>query len=115
MEIKRDYTGIGSAGSEGYLTLLIYPENKSEFTVHHPDKSGSTTIIVENSSDNIGISMSGLSKSHILNINMNQRPKKVELDGIVLSDSVNYHFDQLKNKLIIKTTQYSKGQYLIQK
>ena len=47
MDIKRDYTGIGNKDSEGYLTLLIYPDGKNEFTVHHPDKSGSTKIRTE--------------------------------------------------------------------
>jgi alpha-D-xyloside xylohydrolase len=115
LDIKRDYTGLGDKNSEGYLILLIYPESKNEFTVHHPDKSGSTTISVENNPENIRVLLSGISKPHVLNIAMNQAPKKVELDGIALSDSVNYHFDQAKNKLIIKTNQYSTGQYLIQK
>ena len=41
MNIKRSYTEIGDTSSNGYLTLLIYPDGKNEFTVHHPDKNPS--------------------------------------------------------------------------
>lgn len=115
LDIKRNYTSLGDKSSEGYLTLLIYPENKSEFTVHHPDKSGSTSVLVEDNPEKISISVSGVHKPHILNINLPTLPKKVELDGSVLLDTVNYHFDKDRKKLVIRTDQYLLGNYLIQK
>ncbi|MBV5316011.1 MAG: hypothetical protein JZU47_22115 [Prolixibacteraceae bacterium] len=115
MDIKRDYTGLGDKNSEGYLTLLIYPENTNEFIVHHPDKSGSTTVLVEDNPEKINISMSGVHKPHVLNINISSAPKKVVLDGSVLSDSLNYRFDKDRNKLIIRTDQYSTGSYVVYK
>ena len=115
MDIKRDYTGIGNRNSEGYLTLLIYPEGISEFTVHHTDKSGSTKIVTEDSGDALKITFEGIHKPHILNINLNSRPGRVELDGKVLSDSSDFQFDVLKNKLIIKTETYQMGHYVIYK
>ena len=113
MDIKRGYTGIGDKSSEGSLTLLIYPNVKNEFTVYHPDKSGSTTVIVEADQEKINISLSNVHKSHILNINMPEKPKMVELDDAVLIDSVNYNFDEKRNKLIIRTGHYSSGKYTI--
>jgi alpha-glucosidase (family GH31 glycosyl hydrolase) len=113
MDIKRDYTGIGDRNSEGYLTFLIYPYGKSEFTVHHPDKSGSTLVEVEDHAERINISVSNVHKSHILKINLNQKPEKVELDGTVLLDSLNWTFDEAHNKLIIKTDNYKEGKYSI--
>jgi alpha-glucosidase (family GH31 glycosyl hydrolase) len=113
MDVKRNYTGIGDKNSEGYLTLLIYPYRINEFTVHHPDKSGSTKIFVEDTPDNIRITIDELHKPHILNIYMETPPGRVELDGNVLSDSSDYHFDYERNKLIIRTDEYNGGKYLI--
>lgn len=113
MDVTRAYTGIGDKSSEGYLTLLIYPEERNTFTVHHPDESGSTSVTVEDGPEKINISLEGMNKPHILNINLTTPPEKVELDGSVLSDPENYSFDSNRNKLIIKTGRYSTGKYLI--
>jgi alpha-glucosidase (family GH31 glycosyl hydrolase) len=113
MDIKRNYTGIGDKNSERYLTLLIYPHGKNEFTVHHPDKRGSTSVLVEDVPGKINISLGGIHKSHILNINMSVKPKKVELDNTVLIDSADYIFDEKRNKLIIRTGDYGIGEYTI--
>ena len=113
MDIKRDYTCIGDRNSDGSLTLLIYPKGKNEFTVYHPDKSGSTKIVTEDSPDKIIITLDGLHKPHILNINMESKPCQVELDGTILSDTSDYIFDIGRNKLIIKTCNYKTGRYII--
>jgi len=115
MNVTRDYTGIGDKSSKGYLTLLIYPDGNSEFTVHHPDKSGSTSVKVEDHPGQMTVALEGIHKSHILNINLRAKPKKVELDNTVLSDSVNYHFDEMRGKLIIRTDSYMEGKYVIYK
>jgi alpha-D-xyloside xylohydrolase len=113
MDIKREYTRIGNQNSTGYLTLLIYPNGKNEFTVYHPDKSGSTSVSVTDDSEKISVTLENIHKPHILNINIPAKPKKVELDHVLLQDSVNYNFDQKLNKLIIKTDNYLIGNYLI--
>ena len=113
MDIKRDYTRIGDKSSAGYLTLLIYPHGKSDFTVWHPDKSGSTTVMAEENPGEIHISLGNIHKPHILNIQMDKKPLKVVLDNVILIDSVNYTFDQKRSKLIIKTDSYSQGYYSI--
>ncbi len=113
LDIKRDYTRIGDKNSSGYLTLLIYPHGESEFTVYHPDKSGNTTIKVEDNTGEIRITLGNLHKPHILNIHLSSSPKKVLLDNVILSDTVNYNFDAKLSKLIIKTDQYSEGKYVI--
>jgi len=115
MNVTRDYTGIGDKSSEGYLTLLIYPDGNSEFTVHHPDKSGSTSVKVEDHPGQMTVSLKGIHKSHILNINMPAKPKRVELDNAVLSDPVNYYFDQVRGRLIIRTDSFNVGKYIIYK
>jgi alpha-glucosidase (family GH31 glycosyl hydrolase) len=115
LDIKRDYTGIGNNDSGGYLTLLLYPQDINEFTVYHPDKSGSTKIIVEDLKDEIKISLDGVHKPHILNVNMTSPPRQVELDDKILSDSSDFKFDKQRNKLIIKTDVYETGKYIIYK
>jgi alpha-glucosidase (family GH31 glycosyl hydrolase) len=113
MDIKRSYTEIGDETSEGFLTFLIYPGGESSFTVHHPDKSGSTTVHAADSKEKINISLSGIKKPHILNINLEKKPLKVELDGIVLSDTVSYSFNQSTKKLVVRTAEYRIGNYTI--
>ena len=115
MDIKRDYTSIGDKNSEGYLTWLIYPYGKSTFTVYHPDKSGSTTVVSEEFTDKISITFTGVHKPHILKINLPAKPGKVLLDGKPLSEPDRIHYDEKLNKLIIKTGEYTSVEYLILK
>ncbi len=115
MDIKRNYTEIGDTLSSGYLTFLIYPDGESSFTLHHPDNSGITTVKVESSKDKIDISLTGIQKSHILNIKLEKIPLKIELDGRELSYASDYSFDKSIHKLIIRTKEYSAGNYTIYK
>ncbi|MGC3943282.1 MAG: glycoside hydrolase family 31 protein [Chryseolinea sp.] len=115
MSIKRDYTGIGDTTSAGYLTLLIYPQDKSEFTIHHADKSGSTKVEVQATADEVIISMQGIHKPHILNIHLDKQPEKVELDGTLLQELSQYSFDEKRSKLIIRADKCGEGKYRIVK
>ena len=113
LDIRRNYTQLGDKASSGYLTFLIYPDGKSDFTVYHPDKSGSTTVKVEENKEQVKISFKDLHKPHILNIQLKSKPKKVELDGAVFVDSAEYTFDEKRCKLILKTDNYKNGNYII--
>lgn len=115
LDIKRDYTGIGNESFSGFLTYLIYPESESSFTIHHPDNSGSTTVGVSDSDEKLSINVSGIRKPHILKINLDKMPRKIELDGIQLSDSADYSFSPTSGKLIIRTLDYKTGNYTILK
>ena len=113
MNIKRQYTNIGDESFEGYLTFLIYPERESSFTVHHPDNNGSTTVQVIDSGEKINIMLNGVKKPHILKINMENMPRKIELDGRQLSDTTSYSFNRSTKKLLIRTKEYDKGNYTV--
>lgn len=102
MNITRHYTGIGDSTSEGYLTLLVYPEGKNQFTIHHPDNSESTKVEVQSDANETTISVEGVHKPCILNVHMDAKPKKVTLDGTVLTDSSGYLFDGSKNKVVVR-------------
>ncbi len=113
LDIKRSYTEIGDTLSDGYLTFLFYPDRESSFTVHHPDNSGATTVNMVNSKEKIEISFTGIKKPHILNINFEKMPLKIVLDNKELSANEDYSFNISKHKLIIRTEEYSKGNYTI--
>jgi alpha-glucosidase (family GH31 glycosyl hydrolase) len=113
LNIKRSYTKIGDESFEGFLTYLIYPEGESSFTVHHPDLSGSTTVQVTDSEKKIDIIFEGVQKPHILKVNINKMPRKIELDGRQLSDSADYSYNGASKKLIIRTQEYNTGNYTI--
>jgi alpha-glucosidase (family GH31 glycosyl hydrolase) len=115
MDIKRSYTGIGDKSSEGFLTLLIYPSGKSEFTISHPDNKGKTSVFVEENMRMVRISIRGLHRPHILNINLPVKPEKIILDGITISEGTDYTFNEKTNKLIIRTANYTTGEYIIEK
>ncbi|MEA1875524.1 MAG: glycoside hydrolase family 31 protein [Bacteroidota bacterium] len=113
MNIERAYTGIGDRNSEGYLTLMIYPHNRSNFTVYDSEDGESTTIIVEETIESVKIAIEGKEIAHILSVHMSSKPKQVKLDKVLLSDSLDYFFDQEGNKLRIKTDKYLTGEYII--
>jgi len=115
LNVKRSYTNLGDETSEGYVTLLIYPDKKSEFTLHHPDKNGSTTINVLNGQEKINISLSGKKVPHILRVHLKNKPQKVELDNRLIHDPTDYTFDENQQKLIVKTQEYQSGNYTIYK
>ncbi len=115
MHIERSYTRIGDENSQGYLTLRIFPDGDNLYTVHHPESGTSTTIIVEENEGTIMIHFEGEKQPHILHLHISSNPQKVTLDNRLLSDSVDYVFDAEKGKLIIKTDEYSIGEYTITK
>ncbi|MGV8096688.1 MAG: TIM-barrel domain-containing protein [Mangrovibacterium sp.] len=113
LDVKRNYNGWGDETSEGFLTFLIYPDGESKFTVHHPDKSGSTAVVVSGSTEKILISLRKKQVPHILRVHMAQKPARVEVDQRILRDSVDYTFNPDRQKLVIRTQEYIEGNYVI--
>lgn len=113
LNITRAYTNLGDSTSTGYITWMIYPELSDNFTVHYPDKSGTTRVVVENESNELKISLTGVQKPHILRILLTESPKTVQLDGRILQPSIDYEYLSEKKRLIIKTSIYETGEYRI--
>lgn len=112
LNVCRDYTGFGDAESEGFVTWLIYPSGTNQFTLHHPDGSGATTL--EAAEDGIvTIALSGVKKPHILRVHAPVKPMLVELDGKELTEGKAWRFDADAHKLWIRTEDYDKGQYTV--
>ncbi|HAH25142.1 MAG TPA: glycoside hydrolase [Prolixibacteraceae bacterium] len=102
MNIERRYTGLGSEANKGCLTWLIYPGVDNQFTVYHPDKRGSSTVIMVNRPETIEITLKDTKKPSILNIHLDKKPGKVSFDGVELSDLLDYNFDVQKSRLIVR-------------
>jgi alpha-glucosidase (family GH31 glycosyl hydrolase) len=115
MHVERAYTGMGDENSSGYLTLLMYPANQNSYTVYYTDNKTVTNLYMEGKDGSLKIRLQGLKKAHILRIHLPSRPQNVVLDDHILSDSLDYHFDMESHKLIIKTDDYSVGEYIILK
>jgi len=113
LNITRSYTGLGDEQSTGYLTFLIYPHGKNQFTVYQPPDQHVTIIAVEQESEKIEIHLVGKKKSHILCLNLPTSPAAIFLDDKKLIEPCDYRFDPVKNKLWIKTDEYVEGHYAI--
>ncbi len=113
MHIERSYTDIGDEDSRGYLTVRIYPNGNNAFEVHHPEIGTSTSIMVDESDENITIQFEGVKKAHILHLHLSSLPGSIMLDNKQLSSPQDYYYDVERSKLIIKTDFYSLGEYTI--
>jgi alpha-D-xyloside xylohydrolase len=102
MNIERGYTGFGNENSKGSLTWLIYPGIDNQFTVYHPDKSGSSTVSMINHPNSFELILKDTKKPSILNIHIDKLPSKVMFNNIVLNDSIDYLFDNIKSRLVVK-------------
>jgi alpha-glucosidase (family GH31 glycosyl hydrolase) len=113
MDIKRAYTGIGTAEDQGYLTFLIYPDlEEASFEIYR-EKDKSSTLTYKNSDGALSVEITGKQVPHILSIKTEQKPSKITLAGKPLLAESDYVYDEETSRLRIKTMEYHKGQYLI--
>ncbi len=113
MNIERSYTGIGTKENSGYLTLLIFPYEKSSFSVYDHKTQEETKILVDKSSSKIKVNIAGKKIKHILKLQLKAKPGKVTLDNKTLTEGVDYWFEKEGMKLIIKTDNYLECKYVI--
>ena len=114
LKVTRPYTGFGDRESAEFTTWLIYPQGDSQFTLHHPESHPNpekTTLKVRNGKT-LAIEFSGKHEPHILRILARQKPARITLDGMDLPESA-WTFDPQHQRLVIKTTAYTEGNYLI--
>ena len=113
LDIKRDYTKIGDEHSDGFLTILIYPNTYNNFTYYHLDSKNKTDLFYDNSASYLKIKLDGEKIPHILNIHSKIKPKSIELDGKLLNEDSSWYFNTEKNKIMVKTKKYENGKYII--
>jgi len=112
MHVSRAYTGCGGRDSDGFLTVNIYPYGTSQFTMHHPDGTGRTTVVV-NEGDPLTVQLTGTAKPHILRVFLEAQPSSVTLDGQPLTEGTDWRYDATDNRFWTKTTDYTEGRYEI--
>ena len=59
------------------------------------------------------LEFSGQHEPHILRILARSRPARVVLDGAELAEGDSWQFDAARQRLIIKTREYTQGKYEI--
>lgn len=67
---------MGDSTSANYLTWLIYPKGKSEFTVYDTRDQKPTTLMVDQQANRLTLQFKGKNLPHILTINASAAPKK---------------------------------------
>lgn len=115
MNIERSYTGLGTEANKGSLTWLIYPGVDNQFTVHHPDKSGSSTVSMVNFPNRVELTLKETKKPSIFNIHLEQKPARLTFNGEELLDSIDYQFDANRLRLTAKIKEVKDGVLIITK
>ena len=115
LKVARPYTGFGDRDSAEFMTWLIYPAGRSQFTVCHPETHPNpqeTTVQVD-AGQALSIEFSGKQAPHILRIFAKETPSRITLDGAPLAEGDTWRFDAADRRIIIKTRRYAEGKYVI--
>jgi alpha-D-xyloside xylohydrolase len=115
LKVTRDYTGFGDRDSAEFTTWLIYPNGRSEFTLWNPEthpQPEATTVKVE-SGVVLKIQFSGRKQPHLMRIHTQSKPQSVTLDGQLLAEGEAWQFESASRKLVIKTRNYTEGDYRV--
>jgi alpha-glucosidase (family GH31 glycosyl hydrolase) len=114
MNVKRSYTGLGDKESEGFTTVLVYPDVENSFDYYHTDTQGKTIISYQREGNQLKIGLDGTKIVHILRVHADEKPVHVYLDGIELNDIDSWEYDLRSKKIIIRSSgDYQTGKYLI--
>lgn len=113
LNIKRKYTGLGDSTSEGFVTILIFPNAMNAFTYYDPRTNQDTKISYRTEKTDLRISIEGKKIPHILRIHSSKPPKNIMLDGQELARA-SWIYDKQLQKVIIKTKLgYPEGNYTV--
>lgn len=113
LNVTREYTELGDKASDGYITILIYPEIQNSFIYYHPTTANETEIHYKREGSVLKVNLEGAKIPHILRIHSPSPPKGVVLDGQNLSSDF-WGYDENQEKILIKTALgYDKGNYSI--
>lgn len=111
MNISRNYTGLGDSTSADFLTFLIYPAGKNQFTVSDPAGKNSFSTLVNQIKNRIEIEFSANAPQHILRIFTPVKPAQITQDGQLLSEGHDWNYSC--PRLIIRTSHSHARHYFI--
>jgi alpha-glucosidase (family GH31 glycosyl hydrolase) len=114
MNISRSYTGLGDRTYAGYITWLIYPRERREYTLYHNSPDRSTVLFYAKTKNRLDIRFSGVHTPHILRILVPAAPRHIMLDGAQLDQGKAWTFDAARQILLIRTAEYVTGAYTIE-
>ncbi len=112
MNVRRDYTGIGSKESEGLLTLNIYPHGESAFAVEHVDNSGTLDVTVKEGTP-LEITLQGIGKPHLLRVYSEKKPASVQCSGLAMTEGTDWEYKAEQKRLIIRNKAVGTGKYAV--
>jgi alpha-D-xyloside xylohydrolase len=115
LNIERSYTGLGTEGNKGSLTWLVYPGLDNSFTVHYPDRSGSSSVSMANQPGKIVLTIKDATKSNRFAVHLEKKPASVMFNNIAIIDSVDLQYDSTKMKLNVKIPDVKEGELVILK
>jgi alpha-D-xyloside xylohydrolase len=115
LNVSRPYTGLGDRDSQGFRTWLLEPGRSGRFTLWHPESHpapASTTVEME-PGPTLRITFTGKHEPHLLRVRADSAPRQVVRDGQVLEEGRDWRFDSAAGALVIRTTDYTRGEYAI--
>ncbi len=112
MNVSRSYNSHGDSASAGYLTWLIYPSGKSNFTAFDTKTQEPTEIAVSKSSKEIYLTYKGKVTPSLFRLHLADKPSQILLNGRPLNPNT-FRFDRVTKKLVIKNENPAQAQYRI--
>jgi alpha-glucosidase (family GH31 glycosyl hydrolase) len=112
MNVRRDYTGIGTKDSEGLLTLNIYPKGENKFAVQHVDNSGTLDVAVKEGAP-LEITLDGVGKPHLLRVYSEKKPLSVQRGGAALAEGTDWEYNAAQKRLIVRSKTIGTGKYSV--
>jgi alpha-D-xyloside xylohydrolase len=115
LRVSRAYTGLGDKDSAEFLTWLIHPGGRSEFTVYHPDAHPTleSTKLTVDCGQALTIRISGKRVPYILRIFAERKPTSVVLDGRKMQEGESWIFAPDLRRLIIKSSEAAGEEYVV--
>jgi alpha-D-xyloside xylohydrolase len=112
LRVTRPYTGFGDASTADFVTLLIYPHGNSTFTVARTDSNETTTVRVDDAPE-LSVRLDGDHMPHVLRVKRATKPASVSLDDKLLAEGADWHYDDTRHFLIVRSAHYGQGRYAI--
>lgn len=101
LNVTRHYTDLGDSTSDGFITFLIFPNNKNSLKYYDPKTSQETEISYLKKGTELIITLTGAELPHILRIHSSKKPDKVFFDSKLIAPKY-WNYNASQKKLIIR-------------